>query len=95
MLRSASVVALMETLLSGIFITKTSSVSSKDTLTVLLALTSLMKEPNYGLEVWTTQSGHGISEKEDNYSNTTSHHKYSRSVIVLLMIGWQLGKSLL
>merc|ERR1719450_1785312 len=45
-------------------------------------------ELNYGLEVWTTLSGLGISEKEDSFSNTTLAVKSSVLAIVLLVTGW-------
>lgn len=39
-------------------------------------------ERNCGRVDWTTLFDHGISEKDDNCSNTTSAHKYFHSDIV-------------
>merc|ERR1719322_2291864 len=44
-------------------------------------------ELNYGLEVWTTLSGLGISEKEDSFSNTTLAVKSSVLGSAPLVIG--------
>merc|ERR1719322_2219904 len=45
-------------------------------------------ELNYGLEVWTTLSGLGISEKEDSSSNTTLAVKSSVLDGAQLVTGW-------